>query len=437
MKNQVAVLMMVVLSVGLMLSACAPKSDEQLAAAQVPGSYDHLSSEEKVAMSQVLVDEAEEKARLATLPEAYGLVSEAIRLDKDNYRAQFWIRVFQSMLEFKGIVARARPLYLQQKDGANRYMALLDAINRKNVDDSEYVQYIMSGPNDIESDEAFRSWMDRALVSMNELRSWIKANRDRELELNAPSELFRTLLSKRCERSILRSRQTEDGSPRCQPGRMASFKLNRADYEILLSFLNLYTLQMSIFYAYRTHSLILFESDRIRNPQEYMAFLLDGQKNDLRSQHRLGLGIEIAQDWAVASRQIVAAQAEYCPQAPSLTSLRPQGYLFSTGFCYILHNKTVAEKNLSILDAIVAGRPLSVTSDGGDEISVNVTRFFSSPPEGIAKFRPTKFDMCGNPKEFDESAFEKIVTKGSVNQFVRTMMFDCKSKIVPSQAVSQ
>lgn len=422
MKNKVTALFTALLCLGLIQTACAPQNETQPATRLTPGAFDHLSPEEKVAMSQVLVDEAEEKARLSTLPEAFGLASEAVKLDKENYRAQLWTHIFQSILEFKGILARVRPLYMKQKDGASRYADLLEAFNRANAQNPDYIQFLTSGPNDIENDEGVRAWMDQTLVSVNELRHWIKANKDRELELNAPSDLFRSIMPKRCERSVLRSRGTQDGLPQCQPGRMFSFKLNRADYEILLSFVNLYTLQMSLFYAYRTHPLILFESDRSRrNPQEYIALLLDGQKNDLRAQHYMGLGIEIAQDWALASRQIVAAQAEYCINGLPNANSRAKGYLFSFGLCYIFRNRPSDEKNLAILDAIVAGRPLSMLSDGGDQIEFDANKFLSSPPAEISQFRPTKFDSCGNPQEFDESVLKGIVTKGSVNQFLRTV----------------
>lgn len=416
------------------IAACAPKDDGQAPAVLTPGAYDHLSAEEKVVMANVLVDEAEEKLRLETLEDAYGRLSEAVHLDKENHRAQFWKHMLQPYLDMKGIVARARPLYLKANQGQARYMALLDAIERRN--DPTYRQYLLQGPNDIETDEQFREWMDKTIVSLNEFRLWIKNNKDRELELNAPSELLGSLLSRRCERSVRSSLRT-DRPAVCQPGRMIAFKMNRADFEIVSSLVSMYTLHLALFYAYRTNPLLLFESDQKRNSQEYIAFLLGEQSGDLRTSHKLGLGIELSKDWAVASRHIVQAQAEFCPKESQFQSRRPKGYLFSSTFCWIAHDKDKTEKNMTVLNAIVAGEPIAFTGENGTELTLNISGFIKEPVTSLVPLKPTRYDKCGNAKEFDESAFRSLITKGSLNQYVQDKEICCDLERVSTPVVPQ
>lgn len=396
-------------------AACTSNDDSRTPEAFKPGAYDHLSAEEKIVMSSVLADEAEAKLRLETFESAYGLFSEAIRLDKENHRAHFWKHFIQPFLDMKGIVARARPLYLRANQGQARYMALLDAIARNG--DPARRQFLTEGPNDIETDEQFREWMDKTIVSLNEFRLWIQNNKDRELELNAPRELFGSDQRYRCGR-VGRVTSKADGPGGCQAGQMMAFKVNRADFEVMSSIVSIYTLQLALFYAYRTNPFLLFEADKKRNSQEYIAFLLGEESGDLRTSHKLGVGIEVSKDWAIASRHIVQAQAEFCRKGTQYPSFRSKGYLFSSMFCLISRDADNTTKNLAVLDAIVAGEPITVTGEKGTEISLNVSGFLKEPMTSLVPLKPTQYDSCGNTKEFDESAFRRLIVKGSLNQFL-------------------
>lgn len=406
--------------------ACAPHGGTRSTGDNTPAptGYDHLNSEEKAAMSEVLTDEAEEKLTFTTLHELKPQFEEAVRLGKGNIRAKFWLEIMNPMLKMRGIVSRIRPLYLQQEHGMERYQILVRGLEQ--TSSADYRRFLTDADNsgspegrEIHSDKDFRLWMDEVIVSLNQLRLFLKDNKDRTIQLRVPQKWMFG------DQAPTKTSEKQDGRcgafsfmftrfAACSNTGMISFKVNRADIEGIQYFVSAQMFQLSVLYAFNLNPIVMFDGFSNRSTKEVVRMLTKGYDGSLLNRNRINVGKDLLPEWLAAQKYFFSSQNELCRTGSHTTQNRP-GYLFSTGYCLEKHNIDNDRKAIAIIESLVAGQPIDVEQTFLEKkTTVDVVKFILEPPTNILPLMPTSYTFDGAPLKVENSAYEKYFGSGSM-----------------------
>lgn len=403
------------------LVACAPpggiRPSSQTAEAS-PEKYAHLDPDEKVAMGDLLADEGEQLLGFTTLNEAWGKFSEALQANPGNERARLWKELLRPLFEMKGIYARVKPLYVKN-GGVERYHRLLEAATKDSS--PEYRRFLTEGPNDIDTDAKFREWVDRGIVTLDNLRNYLNANKNRSHSLRAPVHFIAGKSSKpedagRCTAlKIMASTFTG-----CAESGMLKFKVNRADLELIQLGVAVQMINYSVFYAFNLNPSAVFEGNGGRSPREFIERVMKGYDGGLLEQHRLNLANSVSTDWLAAQTYFFQNQDQLCKNGRWDEGNR-KGFLISSGVCLNIDGslqKTNGE--LRMLELLVAGQPIDIGLAHLERpVSVYPLKFFNSPPKNITPFMPTSYDPQGEALAFNDSAYSPYFAQGSMTDIAR------------------
>lgn len=402
----------------VLATACAPKGGGRQAENPVTeDSYAHLNSEEKVALSDVLVDESEEKLGFLTLVHHSEKMKEALELNPNNFRAKFWYELLQPFAQLRGIVGRVRPLYLKQPMGLERYQILVRGLERNST--SDYFRFMTELDNTtgkpIESDAEFRAWMDEMLSALNGLRIFIRDNKDRNLELRVPQRwVFPHSNPDRTDgRCGAFSFHSITKLAACSRSGMVSFRLNRADFEAVQYVISAQLFQFAFLYSFNLNPLVALDGFSNRRPNEIVAMLTKGYDGKLLPGNKLALGNEIMQEWLVAQKYFRQSQDEVCKNGDYTPRNRP-GYLLAFGFCIRNSDFAEFEKTTATLEALVQGKPISIGQRFSKNQSIDIKKFINQPPESILPLMPTGFTFDGEMLAADDSAYQRYLGVGSI-----------------------
>lgn len=395
----------------ILLLACAPPGGPGAASAPAD-KYAHLDAEGKIAMSDVLADDGEEKLTFASMNEAWGLFSEALQVNPENHRAAFWREVLKPILEMKGILARVRPLYLKQQNGLDRYAAILKDLERDA--DKDYFLFMTNGPNDIDTDEKYLDWTDRLIVSLDTLRIYLRENKDRTLSLRAPVKAMSAANKKKNDKcAALTIMNNKFGG--CPETGMLNFKINRADIQVLQYVVSAEMLQLSMIYAYKINPIVMFENSMSRrNFKEKLEWVLQGYDGSLLARNHLALGASVLPDWIVAQKYIVQNQAELCKSGKKDNSENRPGYLISGGICFGYPDGGAEKKTLDLMEMITLGKPVQVEQKFlANTVTIRPLKLFSEPPKTASKYLPTSYSDAGEALTFDDFNFTPYFESGT------------------------
>jgi hypothetical protein len=425
------VLRLILASLVLTAVACAPsggtrgKSGDPAA----PTNYDHLNAEEKAAMSEVLTDEAEEKLTFTTLHELKPQFEEAVKLGKGNVRAKFWLEIMNPLLKMRGILNRIRPLYLQQEHGMERYQILVRGLEQ--TSSSDYRRFLTESDNsgsaetrEIHTDKEFRLWMDEVIVSLNQLRLFLKENKDRTIQLRVPQKW---MFGDSAPEKHLEKQDGRCGAfsfmftrvAACSNTGMVTFKVNRADLEGIQYFVSAQMFQLSVLYAFNLNPIVMFDGFANRSTKDVVRMLTKGYDGSLLHRNRINIGKDLLPEWLAAQKYFISSQSELCRTGDYSTQNRP-GYLFSTGYCLERHNSDVDRKAIAIVETLIAGQPIEVEQYFLEKkTTVDVVKFILEPPSNILPLMPTAYTFDGAPLAVENSAYEKYFGSGSMLDVLR------------------
>jgi hypothetical protein len=433
----------------LLATACAPKggSRQQDGPAAEDG-YSHLNPDEKVALSDVLVDESEEKLGFLTMLEHGEKMQEALKLNPNNFRAKFWYELTQPFGKLRGIVGRVRPLYMKQPMGLERYQNLVSGLEQNSTPD--YFRFLTELDEKtgrlIENDADFRAWMDELLTALNGLRLFIRDNKDRNLELRMPQRwVFPNSNPDRTDgRCGAFSFHSITKLAACSRSGMVSFRLNRADFEVVQYAVSAQLFHMAFLYSFNLNPLVALDGFTNRRPNEIVAMLTKGYDGKLLSNNKLHLGNEIFPEWLAAQKYFRQNQQEVCKHGDYNPRNRP-GYLMAFGFCIRKADLEEHEKATATLEALVQGKPISIGHRFVKGETIDVKKFIASPPESILPLMPTSFTFDGEMFGADDSAYQKyfgvrsmtavLLAQEKERQYDMLMMFESNVKFTETMRI--
>ena len=438
-----------VMAAVLLVTACAPKGGSRQSEGPIAeDAYSHLNPDEKFALSDVLVDESEEKLGFLTLLEHSGKMQEALKLNSNNFRAKFWYELIQPFGKLRGIVGRVRPLYLSQPMGLERYQVLVSGLERNSTPD--YFRFLTELDEKtgklIESDAEFRAWMDELLTSLNGLRLFIRDNKDRNLELRMPQRwVFPNSNPDRTNgRCGAFSFHSITKLAACSRSGMVSFRLNRADFEVVQYAVSAQLFHLAFLYSFNLNPLVALDGFTNRRPNEIAKMLTKGYDGKLLSGNKLHLGNEIFPEWLAAQRYFMQNQRDVCKHGDYSAKNRP-GYLMAFGFCIRKADLAEHEKTTATLEALVQGKPVSIGQRFIKDETIDIKKFITSPPESILPLMPTSFTFDGEMLGADDSAYQKYFGIGSISalfvaqekerQYDMLMMFQYNDKFTEAMRI--
>lgn len=411
----------------LLIGACAPQHDGAAADGPAKASGDvndfsHLSGEEKILVSEAFADEAEQKLGFVTLNEAWGKFSEALQLNPNNHRATFWKEILKPMFESKGLLARVRPLYLKQENGQERYRELIQ--KTRGSSSPEYFKFLTDGPADIDSDDRFRDLMDRVIVSLDTLRTFLKANRDRDYLLRAPVKFLtgpqRIEKGNRC--AALKIMNSKFAG--CPESGMLNFKVNRADIEMMQGIVAYEMLYLSVLNAFNFNPVALVLNVGGLSNKAFVTQITTGYSGGLLERNHLNVANSMAADWLVAHRFFTQNQKELCKNGANADDNRP-GFLISQGFCLSDKPGSPDARTLDMLETMLQGRPVALDMKFAEQrISVYPLKFFTTPPKEAMPLAPTDYDADGTATAFNEAPYSPYFAEGSINSVMRADMLE-------------
>jgi tetratricopeptide (TPR) repeat protein len=138
--------------------------------------------------SENIADEGEALLIPQSLEKARAKFLQAIELNPENARALFWRDTVDLILEFKGIVARLRPLYESTPEGSRQYADLQRALGPRYSD--AQVRFLQAGHPDIHTNQEAAEFLDRMRLRVYKLRTTVRNIRDTEITLTLPKELI-------------------------------------------------------------------------------------------------------------------------------------------------------------------------------------------------------------------------------------------------------
>lgn len=399
----------------LLLTSCAPSTNSQ---GVTPTGYEHLDADEREALADLYADEGEQKLGFDTLNEAWGKFSEALKVDPQNKRAEFWREMLKPLLEMKGIAGRVRPLYLSKPNGHARYVSLLNVLERDAAPD--FRRFLNEGPADITSDQKFREWMDRLIVSLDTTRTFLKNSKTHTYTLRAPVKFIAGPkppfeAGGRCTALVLMSSKFSG----CAESGMVKFKMNRADLEMIQFVVSLQMLQLAVFQAYNIDMTSAF-TDRGGNvsSKDFISKITAGYDGSLFERNRLNLANDVTSDWLAAQQYFVQNQAELCKSGNFSEKNRP-GFLGSSGFCMSTSPGSDAMGTLRILEMALIGEPIQVVqSELTEPVSVYPLKIFNQPPREMLSLVPTAFDEEGRGSVYNDTAYSPYFAQGSMTALV-------------------
>lgn len=402
--------------------ACAPKgqdaspSNPRKPVQTNPGSS--LSADEKIALSDVLTDEAEDVMQLSTLKEAKDLLLQAVAANESNHRAQMWLHMIAPVEVLKGMHARIRPLYLKQAHGQQRYDRFLKkSLSGANEAARKFAMDLGDPKLEVHTEEQLTDVLAQLASKLNELRLYVKNNKHRDLEMRLPIQSL-SMTSKDGCRAAIGPMSIDLG--RCDGEKMATIILNRADFEAIQIYASFYMVQAAVMTAYQINPLILVsEESKLVSAKRLFEILFKNQTGTRRANNQwalLGLALE---DFIVAERYWIANQAELC----SRNDLPANGArtLFGSGLCMRADDDLPRQQRaLKIAETISAGEPVTIDQAHMPDYSfkVNAHKILSEPPEDLTPFIPSAYDKLGRATEVDERPYFPYIASNSVTEYL-------------------
>lgn len=422
-----------VMSVSL-LAACQPPGAPLKPSTTTPTSprpLSELSSDEKVAMADVFVDELEEILLPSRFHEAQQKLAEALTYDPNNVRAQFWSNFLNVVVEFNGLIVRLRPYYESQTGGAERWAKLDRELLPATTD--EWRAYIRTprssnGPG-LTSTEDIRLYLDRVTERAEVFRLWLKANREREFTLRMPQELvgnnwFVRGSSQRCVSPGMGPLRLV--SRNCGPGAMFEAKVNRADLDFMQIWFGSLQMQLVLAQAYLVNPQFLIDVPK-SNEKDFVRMLLSQQSGQLRAQNQLSLFKELTSEALIAMRFAMQRRSELCPRGNFSISNRP-GYMMSVGLCVDPSENSAPQRTMAVMESLLAGRPVRVES-GDADLEIHALKLIEQPPASIDFLNRAKFDSCRQIEGFepnDQATLQAYVASGRLESLLRSSARACR-----------
>jgi len=370
---------------------------------------------------------------------ADSVFDQALSIDSENFRANFYKRFLAPFMSLKGYMARFKPLIVQKGEEAKkRYEERI-----KNMPNSGLKTFLLDGPEDITNEKTAQIFLDGLVKAKSEFRAFLEKNKDRELTLNINSvELMNKAMNKAEE--DCRVEQISEGvfeySEECSMAEVLQVKVERADFELLKHITAGHEIYATLLTAYDVTGVI--KKDEIVGKDatqeqvvEYFRSIEDFGKirenHGLKNIQAMGSDAVVGLKWAYELRQ------KLCPKGREDKLNRP-GHLFKNGLCVPEYSKDgePIEQVLAFFERVMNAETVEMVipknkSKTNDEVRTQVAYLspLVNPVVDLKTIMPINFNECGNAMDVGEptmggyfplgDATHVLTATGSLNRSCR------------------
>lgn len=372
---------------------------------------------------------AESLLRPNTYIQANALAREALSLNQFNIRAQFVDKITQPQLELKGIYKRILPIVSTRPAKMAEYTEFLTLMesqiskpDRPNDSSDSMKFYLADGQPQLKSESEFQDVVEKYVERVDELRAWLKTNRNQPLTVNGYT--------------------ARDGAPNCRAKETSpkvweltncqtlvaktTAKMNIADFEMLRQNVAGAQVYIAMLTMYSVDGLFK-NADKIPSGKEAVRALSRIRGfGKLRNNKFAMLLPEAAQDAIVGVRLAQKHHKTLCPKGAPADGSR-KGMLFHSGIC--VETTSSVERVMGIAEQMIQGNVVTgtfITSNEPVEATVDYQSFKQNPPQDLRELGPAGYNGCGDLEILGNGTAGGLFPKGELNAILREEAKNCR-----------
>ncbi len=420
MRNKLIVLLALCLSVSActdakhdagsgkaVINSTAIKNDQSLSAAD---------KAEKLALA------AEQLVSLTGFMYANEVADQALAMDANNKRAQLVKALVGPAMALKGVYKRIKPLATRNAEEAAKYSQTMKVLAQQ--PNGSLKTFLVSGPEDIQSEKDVQNFIAHMNSKINDLRVFLKNNKDMTITLNTPEASRDSALENAYDDCYWTSVEEGVYEYECDVQNVLQVKVAGADVQVIQHMVAGYQLYFNLMNAYSYDGAIAV-SDKYKNSGASSAIIRSElMKNPtfatLRDAKSLQAITAMGMDAVAGVRYASKMQSELCREGYHTPENRP-GFVFSDGICVDKVNKDgePLEAVLASIELVLTGGLVDMTfgreyTGNTYETTVKPAAILLNPVQDVRSLGLI-FDKCDNVMAAKDSTLGGIFVNQDAN----------------------
>lgn len=295
---------------------------------------------------------------------------QALSLDSNNKRAQFYKAFLATPMSLRGIMARVKPLAYSHAKSKREYDEAV-----KNLPNSGLKTFLFDGAGDIKNEKDIQGFLTQIYDAQDQFRNFLKSNKSLELTLNVNDWAIQGSIQKTLDECSVN--QVSEGVydvKKCDLINALEVKLNRADIEALQQITAGFQIYFATFISYDATGTIAvsrkYEGKNVSNKVLYKELAQIADFGKLRNADALKNVVGMGTDAVAGVRWASQIQNELCQYGEENANNR-KGFLFGKGLCIKTENEdgSKLEDVLRMVDTVLAGQTIEVKVGKNQEIT--------------------------------------------------------------------
>jgi hypothetical protein len=377
---------------------------------------DSLSSSDK---AEELALIAEQLATPTGFMYADLILDQALKLDSNNLRANFYKALLAQPMALKGAMKRIKPLAQRDLESLNRYN---EAIS--NLPESALKTFMFDGQENIRTEKDVQGFVDEIYNAQEKFRLFLKQNKNQVITLNMSDWGKASTFSQTVKECAVEQVGTGTFSLKaCDLRKSLQIELNRADMEALqyitagsqiyLSLITAYDVSGAINVAQNTKGQTLTNADAWRKLARNADFGKLRNTRVLQNIPEMGLDAIIGIRWAISM------QDELCPTGQETTGAR-KGQLFSKGLC--ITNTTnedgsTLEDSLRVIDLALTGGLVEIKKNDQEKTDLKAVELLENPIADLKTLKPS-FNECDKVSSIADDSLNGSLPNNDANDIL-------------------
>ena len=326
--------------------------------------------------------------------QASALVDAALAQDPACFRALFLKALLKPVMTEKGLYARLKPLASRSTHLQETYDAAVAQIPTNALHD-----FLFDGSATITSEMDLQADVDSSFEAIDELRVFLRNNKNHELTMKASSIFLPRLAARYADACEIVSSAELTYDIKCPDRKtLTEIGVNRADFEFIEDMASVIEGALAIGNAYDlTQASALADQNELASPQNrsviFDRLFSHPAFGRLRGRARIQSFRAFMLDFAAGARWVDANAATLCSKGDGAGDANRPGMLIAQGLCLPL-----ADSFLDQMDSPLAGQRQKLsTVANGQTLTTDSLPFapFLHPVADLRALSPLRFNSCG------------------------------------------
>ncbi len=343
---------------------------------------------------------------------------QALSLDSNNKRAQFYKAFLATPMSLRGIMARVKPLAYSHPKSKSEYDEAV-----KNLPNSGLKTFLFDGSGDIKNEKDIQGFATQIHDAQDQFRTFLKNNKSLELTLSVNDWAIQGSIAKTLEECAVT--QVSEGVydvKKCDLTTALEVKINRADVEALQQIASGMQIYLATLVSYDATGAIAvsrkYEGKQVSNKVLYKELSQNADFGKLINGNALKNIVGMGIDAVAGVRWAVQIQNELCQYGQESSSNR-KGFLFGKGLCIKSENEdgSKLEDVLKMVDTVLAGQTIEVKVGKNQEIQTvaRPVAILENPIADLKSLRPV-YNACDKVQSVSDDTIGGIFPNHDGNE---------------------